>query len=106
MGKTDKLLFLLSLLLLGLFSALGQGSGELREVPLETDPPAVTVRGIDLNTADADALCDLPGVGPAIAERIIAKREELGGFQCIADLQTVRGIGEKTMEKIYGYMGE
>ena len=104
MTKTDKILFLLSILFLGLFAALGQGSSELRELPLETPVPMLTIRGVDLNSADADELCALPGVGPVIAERILEKRVELGGFSCMEELRTVKGIGEKTLEGIYAYM--
>jgi len=106
MNKTDKLLFLLSILLLCLFASLGQGSTPLSETRVMSVAPSVQVKDIDLNTADAEALCRLPGVGPVIAERIIAQREALGGFSCIEELQTVKGIGDKTMEKIYAYMEE
>lgn len=55
---------------------------------------------IDLNTADQAALETLPRIGPALAERIIAWREENGRFQSIDDLLAVPGIGEKLLEAI------
>ena len=55
---------------------------------------------IDLNTADQAALETLPRIGPAIAERIIAWREENGRFQSVDDLLAVPGIGEKLLEGI------
>ena len=55
---------------------------------------------IDLNTADQAALETLPRIGPALAERIIAWREENGRFQSVDDLLAVPGIGEKLLEAI------
>lgn len=53
---------------------------------------------IDLNTADAAALEELPGIGPALAERILTWREENGRFASVEDLLAVPGIGEKLLE--------
>jgi competence protein ComEA len=50
---------------------------------------------IDLNSADADLLDTLPGIGPALAERILAWRDENGRFASVDDLLAVPGIGEK-----------
>ncbi|GAT73386.1 competence protein ComEA helix-hairpin-helix repeat protein [Microbacterium sp. HM58-2] len=55
---------------------------------------------IDLNTADQAALETLPRIGPALAERIIAWREENGRFQSVDDLLAVPGIGEKLLAGI------
>jgi len=49
---------------------------------------------ISLNRADATRLQDLPGVGPVLAERIVAYREANGPFQAVEDLLDVPGIGE------------
>lgn len=54
---------------------------------------------VDINTADAQQLQTLKGVGPALAERIIAYREEHGPFTCVEDLLQVSGIGEHTLEQ-------
>lgn len=53
---------------------------------------------VDLNTADQAALEELPGIGPALAERIVAWREDNGRFRTIDDLLAVPGIGEKVLE--------
>lgn len=55
---------------------------------------------VDLNTADAETLQLLPGIGPVIAERIVEYREENGGFRSPEQVKNVSGIGEKTYEKI------
>lgn len=52
---------------------------------------------IDLNAADQAALETLPRIGPALAERIIAWRDENGRFTSVDDLLAVPGIGEKLL---------
>ncbi|MEN9937973.1 MAG: hypothetical protein RLZZ387_4552, partial [Chloroflexota bacterium] len=55
---------------------------------------------LDINTADPEALDALPGIGAAIAERIVAYREENGPFRAVEELQQVKGIGAALFEKI------
>jgi competence protein ComEA len=55
---------------------------------------------VNLNTADAAALESLPRIGPAIAERIIAWREQNGRFTTVDDLLEVSGIGQKMLEAL------
>lgn len=57
---------------------------------------------IDLNTADAETLCLLPGVGPEKAKAIIAERESNGRFSSVEDAARVPGIGEKTIASWQG----
>lgn len=54
---------------------------------------------ININTADAQALTQLTGVGQSRAEAIIAYREAHGPFQSLHDLTQVRGIGERTVQE-------
>lgn len=53
---------------------------------------------VNINTADAATLETLSGVGPAIANRIVAWRDENGPFRSVDELLAVSGIGEKTLD--------
>ena len=70
----------------------GAGSGSAGAAGLSADGR------ININTADAAGLEQLPGVGPAIAARIIAWREQNGPFRSVDELTAVSGIGEKTLD--------
>lgn len=58
---------------------------------------------IDLNTASAEQLQLLPGIGPARAAAIIESRRQQGPFASIDDLARVRGIGPATIEGLRPY---
>ena len=59
---------------------------------------------VNLNTGSLEDLQKLPGIGPAMAERVIAWRKENGGFQNAEDLLQVSGIGEKKFAKIQPFI--
>lgn len=61
-------------------------------------------RPISLNKASKNELLELPGVGPAMADRIIADRREHGSFKHVEDLKRVKGIGSKKFEKLRKYL--
>lgn len=61
-------------------------------------------RPISLNKASKNELLELPGVGPAMADRIIADRREHGPFKHVEDLKRVKGIGSKKFEKLRKYL--
>jgi len=64
-------------------------------------PAGVAADGrVNLNTADQAALDTLPGVGPAIAGRIIEWRDANGRFASVDDLLSVSGIGPKMLESL------
>ncbi len=67
--------------------------------------PAVAAEGVvNVNTADAAALALLPGVGPSTAGRIVEYRNENGEFESATDLMLVRGIGERSFERMRPYV--
>jgi competence ComEA-like helix-hairpin-helix protein len=61
-------------------------------------PRWVEPKRIDINHASAVELTELPGIGPALAARIVAYRAERGPFRAVDDLVAVKGIGPATVE--------
>ncbi|WP_291317075.1 helix-hairpin-helix domain-containing protein [Desulfuromonas sp.] len=59
-----------------------------------------SIATLNVNAAGAEELESLPGIGKVTAERIVAYRSEHGDFATPDDLVHVKGIGEKTLEKI------
>jgi competence protein ComEA len=59
---------------------------------------------VDVNTADAPELMQLPGIGATISQRIIESRQEDGPFAGPDDLRRVRGIGKKVLERMRPYL--
>lgn len=55
---------------------------------------------INVNTASAEVLAELKGIGPVIAERIVDYRQENGSFSAAEDLMEVKGIGSGTVADI------
>lgn len=66
--------------------------------------PAVVLgsqtKTVSINTATAEELDTLPGIGPAMAGRIIDYRTQNGGFKSVEELKMVSGIGDKLYAKI------
>jgi competence protein ComEA len=63
-----------------------------------TEPVAADL--IDLNSADAAELAQVPGVGPKMADAIIEHRRKYGPFKTVDDVKNVRGIGPVKLEKL------
>lgn len=70
--------------------------------PLPDQIEIVEYLRIDLNTADTETLCILPGIGPQKAEAIIQYREEYGAFVQLEDVLRVPGITQKTVDSWNG----
>ena len=62
-------------------------------------PPA-SVAAIDLDRADVDEIESLPGIGPALARRIVANRDSAGAFGAVDALCDVRGVGPALAERL------
>ena len=90
-------------------SVRGVGPGVLARIRAHVDlgsPPramrgnrGLQPRAVDINRAGVEELRSLPGVGPAIAERILIRRRERR-FESVDDLLEVKGIGPTTLERL------
>lgn len=65
---------------------------------------AVNAVGVDLNTASAPLLARVSGLGPSLAEAIIAHRDATGAFSSRADLLKVSRLGQRTFEQCAGFL--
>lgn len=72
--------------------------------PEPIDNSQVPAGQISINSASREELQSLPGIGSSYAQRIIEYRETNGAFDSVEDLVKVRGIGEKTLEKLKPYI--
>ncbi|MEZ4459318.1 MAG: ComEA family DNA-binding protein [bacterium] len=89
------------------WTAAELAANRARDVPLkppkpvqkDAQTPEPEPRPVDLNTATAEELDTLPGVGPSTAARIIAYREKRR-FKHPKDIMRVRGIGKATFAKM------
>ena len=59
---------------------------------------------INVNTASVEQLTALPGVGPALAGRIVEYRQKSGAFRSTQELMNVKGIGEKNFAKLEAWL--
>ncbi len=59
---------------------------------------------VSINIESEEGLTAVPGIGPVLAESIVKARNEQGGFRSLEDLKSVRGIGDKTYNKIIAYI--
>lgn len=59
---------------------------------------------LDINTATAEELTKLPGIGEALSQAIVEYREKNGYFSCIEDIMKVNGIGEGRFAAIKEYI--
>ena len=66
----------------------------------DTKPAAAAPAPVNLNVATVADLQKLPGIGPALAARIIEYRQNNGGFKKIEELMNVQGIGEQSFLKL------
>lgn len=82
--------------LLGLLLYRGYGS------PYRVDPSRQSSASmpLDVNVADRTELLQVPGVGPNMADAILSHRNTFGPFQSLDELDSVHGIGGKTLDKL------
>ena len=107
-------IFLFLGVMLGVFIGLGTDGNAIVLMQTEysiIDGPAPTtayrdeVLGrVNINTASAEELTSVPGIGTTTAQRIVEYRRKYGKFYSISDLLNVKGIGESTLEDIRPYI--
>jgi competence protein ComEA len=66
----------------------------------EASAPAEGAAAVSLNTASREELERLPGIGPALAARIVERRERFGPFRRAEHLMLVRGISERRFRQL------
>jgi len=76
-------------------------SGPQASVPVPTHRG---LRVVDINRASAEELQKLPHIGPTLAQRIVAYRQQQGPFRSIEEIKRVKGIGEQTFARIRPYL--
>lgn len=113
-GKITKtewiLLGLTGVFLCGLLMLWFQDRAQLREsgivteisIPQEEILPDLSP--LDLNTATAEELAQLPGIGEELARRIVEYRESSGPFETLEQLMEVSGIGEGKLSALEGWI--
>jgi competence protein ComEA len=82
---------------------------DARRLTIESGPLSIRSlwilgRPIPVNQAKAEDLDRLPGIGPGLARRIVDFRKENGPFSNLEDLMQVKGIKEKTFERVKPYL--
>jgi competence protein ComEA len=95
MRKSLRLLAAGLVLALAFFASAGVASAASAKVPAGK---------VNLNTATVQQLAELPGVGGALAARIIEYRQKGGGFKSEKELMNVKGIGEKNFAKLEAHV--
>jgi competence protein ComEA len=73
--------------------------GELRAAQ-DTKVTAAPAAPVNLNAATVAELQKLPGIGPAMAARIVDYRQKSGGFKKVEELMNIQGIGETSFLKL------
>ena len=66
--------------------------------------PKAPAGKVNINTATAAQLTELPGVGEKLAARIVEFRQKQGPFKSTQELMNVKGIGEKNLAKLQQYL--
>ena len=59
---------------------------------------------VNINTATSEELQQVPGIGPATAQKILQMRKSYGPFKSVDDLLAIRGLGEKRLDKMRKYL--
>ncbi len=83
---------------------LGEGPFEVRPGGMSDATRLALGLPLNVNTVSYACLTLIPGISPAVAQRVVEQRAALGGFPSLAALRQVRGIGPATLSKIQGQL--
>ncbi len=100
LSLTRTMLLLAVALSLSLSGALAQSRTTAR--PESAAKVAEAGKTVNINQATAEQLTTINGVGPVMAQRIVEFRQKNGAFKKVEDLLSVKGIGEKKLDKMRG----
>lgn len=81
-------------------SARGRRADAVPATESAAQAQAVNAGFVNINTATADELQRLPGIGPSKAQAIVATRQRMGRFARVEDILRVRGIGRATLRRL------
>ncbi len=84
-------------------TATGEARESATEAPVVSDSSMTAVGGdtpVNINTATAEELDGLPGIGPVLAQRIVEYRTEYGPFLTVQELAEVQGISERMVDEL------
>jgi len=107
--RADRAIILVSLLAIFFAGGLYLGRRSASSVPSAAavvsdrggaEETAAAEAKLNVNTASAEALSRLPGIGATLAARIVAYRETHGPFSSVDDLTAVSGVGEGKLDEI------
>ena len=93
MPRSQVLRGLLSLCLILFFSSAASFA--------KKKPP---LKPVNINTANSEELQQVPGIGPATAQKILQMRKSYGAFKSVDDLLAIRGLGQKRLDKMRKYL--
>src|SRR5262245_333452 len=99
--------FVATLLVLGVAGLVIAGpvaADAAKTTPATRTAKTAPATKINLNSASAEQLSTVPGLGPKLAERIVEHRQKEGAFRSVQELMNVKGVGEKNLARIQGYL--
>ena len=85
-----------------LFVVLSVGLLYISALSATTKKPPL--KPVNINTATSEELQQVPGIGPATADKILLMRKSYGSFKSVDDLLAIKGLGKKRLEKMRKYL--